>query len=113
MPKRILKGVVVSDKADKTVVVRVERRLMHPLYKKFISKSKKFSAQGDLTAHRHAFAQFERSHGFLGNGNNSFLACDRGQFLGSVVNFLGIANSVANTHVDHDLFQLRRGQDYG
>jgi small subunit ribosomal protein S17 len=44
MPKRILKGVVVSDKADKTVVVRVERRLMHPLYKKFISKSKKFSA---------------------------------------------------------------------
>ena len=35
---------VVSDKADKTVVVRVERRLMHPLYKKFISKSKKFSA---------------------------------------------------------------------
>ena len=44
MPKRILKGEVVSDKADKTVVVRVERRLMHPLYKKFISKSKKFSA---------------------------------------------------------------------
>lgn len=44
MPKRILQGVVISDKADKTVVVRVERRLMHPLYKKFISKSKKFSA---------------------------------------------------------------------
>ena len=44
MPKRILKGVVVSDKADKTVVVRVERRLMLPLYKKFISNSKKFSA---------------------------------------------------------------------
>ena len=44
MPKRILQGVVVSDKADKTVVVRVERRLMHPLYKKFISRSKKFAA---------------------------------------------------------------------
>ncbi|MGC6484161.1 MAG: 30S ribosomal protein S17 [Candidatus Puniceispirillales bacterium] len=44
MPKRILQGVVISDKADKTVVVRVERRIMHPLYKKFISKSKKFSA---------------------------------------------------------------------
>ena len=44
MPKRILQGVVISDKADKTVVVQVERRLMHPLYKKFISKSKKFSA---------------------------------------------------------------------
>ena len=44
MPKRILKGVVVSDKADKTVVVRVERRLMHPLYKKFITRSKRFAA---------------------------------------------------------------------
>ena len=44
MPKRILQGVVVSDKGDKTIVVKVERRLMHPLYKKFISKSKKFSA---------------------------------------------------------------------
>ena len=44
MPNRILQGVVISDKADKTVVVQVERRLMHPLYKKFISKSKKFSA---------------------------------------------------------------------
>ena len=44
MPKRILQGIVVSDKGDKTVVVKVERRLMHPLYKKFISKSKKFSA---------------------------------------------------------------------
>ena len=44
MPKRVLQGVVVSDKADKTVVVRVERRLMHPLYKKFITRSKRFAA---------------------------------------------------------------------
>ena len=44
MPKRILKGTVVSDKADKTVVVRVQRRVMHPLYKKFITLSKKFAA---------------------------------------------------------------------
>ena len=44
MPRRILQGVVVSDKADKTVVVRVERRLMHPLYKKFITRSKRFAA---------------------------------------------------------------------
>jgi small subunit ribosomal protein S17 len=44
MSKRVLQGVVVSDKADKTIVVRVERRIMHPLYKKFISKSKRFSA---------------------------------------------------------------------
>ena len=44
MPKRVLQGVVVSDKADKTVSVRVERRIMHPLYKKFIRRSKKYSA---------------------------------------------------------------------
>lgn len=44
MPKRILQGVVVSDKGDKTIVVKVERRIMHPLYKKFITQSKKFSA---------------------------------------------------------------------
>jgi len=44
MPKRILQGTVVSDKADKTVVVRVQRRVMHPLYKKFITLSKKFAA---------------------------------------------------------------------
>jgi small subunit ribosomal protein S17 len=44
MPKRILRGLVVSDKMDKTVVVKVERRVMHPLYKKFIRKSKKYSA---------------------------------------------------------------------
>ena len=44
MPKRVLRGLVVSDKMDKTVVVKVERRVMHPLYKKFIRKSKKYSA---------------------------------------------------------------------
>ena len=32
MPKRVLKGVVVSDKSDKTIIVNVERRIMHPLY---------------------------------------------------------------------------------
>ena len=44
MPKRIMQGVVVSDKNDKTVVVRVERRFMHPLYKKVIRRSKRFHA---------------------------------------------------------------------
>jgi small subunit ribosomal protein S17 len=43
MPKRILQGVVVSDKGDKTVTVRVERRIKHPLYKKFIRRSKKYA----------------------------------------------------------------------
>ena len=47
MPKRILQGVVVSDKQDKTVVVRVERRLMHPIYKKFIRRSKKYAAHDE------------------------------------------------------------------
>jgi len=37
MPRRVLEGLVVSDKGDKTVVVRVERRFMHPVYKKFIT----------------------------------------------------------------------------
>jgi small subunit ribosomal protein S17 len=47
MPKRILQGVVVSDKGDKTVVVSVERRVMHPIYKKFIRKSKKYHAHDE------------------------------------------------------------------
>jgi small subunit ribosomal protein S17 len=44
MPKRILQGTVVSDKADKTIVVRVERRFAHPLYKKTVRVSKRYSA---------------------------------------------------------------------
>ena len=47
MPKRILQGVVVSDKQDKTVVVKVERQVMHPVYKKFIKKSKKYAAHDE------------------------------------------------------------------
>lgn len=47
MPKRILQGVVVSDKQDKTVVVSVERQIMHPVYKKFIKKSKKYHAHDE------------------------------------------------------------------
>ena len=44
MPKRTMQGTVVSDKADKTVTVSVERRIMHPVYKKIITQSKKFLA---------------------------------------------------------------------
>ena len=47
MPKRIMKGVVVSDKMDKSVVVNVERRTQHPLYKKFIRRSKKYVAHDE------------------------------------------------------------------
>jgi small subunit ribosomal protein S17 len=44
MPKRVLTGTVVSDKGDKTIVVRVERRVKHPLYGKIIKLSKKYHA---------------------------------------------------------------------
>jgi small subunit ribosomal protein S17 len=47
MPKRILEGVVVSDKMDKTIVVKVERRVQHPIYKKFIRRSKKYHAHDE------------------------------------------------------------------
>lgn len=47
MPRRILQGVVVSDKQDKTVVVSVERQVMHPVYKKFIKRSKKYAAHDE------------------------------------------------------------------
>ena len=50
MPRRILQGVVVSDKADKTVTVLVERRLMHPLYKKFIKRSKRYHAHDEANS---------------------------------------------------------------
>ena len=50
MSRRILQGVVVSDSGDKSVVVRVDRRVQHPLYKKYIQRSKKYMAH-DLDNH--------------------------------------------------------------
>ena len=47
MPKRTLHGVVVSDKQDKTVVVRVERRFTHPVLKKTVRRSKKYHAHDE------------------------------------------------------------------
>ena len=52
MPKRILQGTVVSDKNDKTIVVSVERRFMHPLYKKVIRRSKRYHAHDEGNAHK-------------------------------------------------------------
>jgi small subunit ribosomal protein S17 len=52
MPKRVLQGVVVSDACDKTIVVRVERRVMHPVYKKFIMRSKKYAAHDEKNVHK-------------------------------------------------------------
>jgi small subunit ribosomal protein S17 len=48
MPRRVLTGRVTSDKMDKTVTVLVARRVMHPLYKKFIRRSKKYAAHDEL-----------------------------------------------------------------
>ena len=59
MPKRVLQGTVVSDKNDKTVVVRVERRFMHPVLKKTVRRSKKYHAHDEdnkLQGRRHRLA---------------------------------------------------------
>jgi small subunit ribosomal protein S17 len=50
MPKRVLTGTVVSDKGDKTIVVKVERRVKHPLYGKIIKRSKKYHAHDEANA---------------------------------------------------------------
>ncbi|WP_375608617.1 MULTISPECIES: 30S ribosomal protein S17 [unclassified Bartonella] len=47
MPKRVLQGVVISDKSDKTVVVKVERRYSHPLLKKTVRQSKNYKAHDE------------------------------------------------------------------
>jgi small subunit ribosomal protein S17 len=52
MPKRVLTGTIVSDKTDKTVVVRVERRVKHPLYGKIIKRSKKYHAHDEGNEYR-------------------------------------------------------------
>ena len=70
MPKRIMRGVVVSDKMDKTVVVKVERKIKHPLYKKFIRRTKKYAAHdetntakiGDIVRIRESRPLSKRKH---------------------------------------------------
>jgi small subunit ribosomal protein S17 len=52
MPRRVLHGVVVSDKQDKTIVVKVERRFTHPLLKKTVRRSKKYHAHDATNAHK-------------------------------------------------------------
>ncbi len=47
MPRRVLQGIVVSDGMDKSIVVKVERQFMHPLYKKYIRRSKKYMAHDE------------------------------------------------------------------
>ena len=52
MPKRILEGVVTSDKGDKTVIVRVERTFLHPVMKKTVRRSKKYHAHDEANAYK-------------------------------------------------------------
>jgi small subunit ribosomal protein S17 len=52
MPKRILQGTVVSDKNDKTVVVKVERRFTHPVMKKTVRMTKKYKAHDENNQHK-------------------------------------------------------------
>jgi small subunit ribosomal protein S17 len=52
MPKRVLTGVIVSDKTDKTVVVNVERKVKHPLYGKIIRRSKKYHAHDEANTYK-------------------------------------------------------------
>ena len=52
MSRRVLQGVVVGDKADKTVIVQGDRRIQHPLYKKFMRRSKKYMAHDETNARK-------------------------------------------------------------
>jgi len=52
MPKRILIGTVTSDKTDKTVTVKVERKVRHPLYGKIIRRSKNYHAHDEANEYQ-------------------------------------------------------------
>lgn len=52
MPRRVLEGNIVSDKMDKTVTVLVERRFMHPVYKKYVRKTDKYAAHDEANAYK-------------------------------------------------------------
>ena len=52
MPRRIMQGEIVSDKGDKTVIVKVETRVSHPIYKKYVRQSKKFAAHDETNQYK-------------------------------------------------------------
>ena len=52
MPRRVLQGTVVSKKTDKTLKVRVDRRVTHPIYKKTVTKSKHYSVHDEANKHQ-------------------------------------------------------------
>jgi small subunit ribosomal protein S17 len=52
MSRRILQGIVVSDKSDKTISVKVENRVMHPIYKKYVKVHKKYAAHDEANSYK-------------------------------------------------------------
>ena len=58
MPKRVLQGTVVSDKNDKTVVVKVERRFKHPLFQKTVRRTKNYKAHDEANTKKVGDAVF-------------------------------------------------------
>ena len=52
MPKRILEGLVVSDKGDKTIIVKVERTILHPVMKKLVRTSKRYHAHDEANTYK-------------------------------------------------------------
>jgi small subunit ribosomal protein S17 len=52
MPKRVLEGVVVSDKGDKTIIVKVERTFLHPVMKKTVRRSKRYHAHDEANSYK-------------------------------------------------------------
>ena len=52
MPRRVLQGVVVSDKSQATIIVRVERRFAHPVYKKVVRQSKRYHVHDPENSHK-------------------------------------------------------------
>ena len=86
MPKRVLTGRVTSDKMDKTITVLVERRVIHPLYKKFIRLSKKYAAhdeanlckEGDLVRIEECRPISKRKTWMLVERNGTFIEPPRG-----------------------------------
>lgn len=52
MPRRVLEGIVVGDKGDKTIVVRVEKNVMHPLLHKYIKRHAKYAVHDEANKHK-------------------------------------------------------------
>ena len=113
MSKRILQGVVVSDACDKTVIVRVERRVMHPVYKKFISHSKKYAAHdehnkfhiGDTVQIEESRPISKRKHWVVLEGSGEAVAARHGGLAG------GEAGQVGDAQADRAIEPAERGGD--